>query len=197
LIRKFGDTLNSDFIKNINNTYIYKLKEDINNIDATIQSLYYTILIYKTKSLSYPIYHSFFYDFRGRLYPYSTIGFAYLKNIRPYFTLKQEQSLQLSELEKSTYYNKIINSHPKLTTKTLAHLKTNLDKYLTYVCYMEIGKLFKKTINSESGITANQFIELGENVYYNQQLYTLNDVTDFSYFLNIKNCLDNFFITNI
>ncbi len=196
LIRKFGNTLNSDFLKNINTTYIYKLKEDISNIDATIQSLYYTILIYKTKSLSYPIYHSFFYDFRGRLYPYSTIGFAYLKNIRPYFTLKQERLLQLSELEKSVYYNKIINSRPKLTTETLAHLKTNLDKYLTYVCYMEIGKLFKKTINSENGITASQFIELGENIYYNQQLYAFNDVADFSYFLNIKNCLDNFFITN-
>lgn len=62
---------------------------------------------------------------------------------------------------------------------------------------MEIGKLLKKSIYTKNGITAQQFISLGEEIYYNPDLYTIEDTADFTYFLNIKTCLDSFFKTGL
>ena len=177
--------------------YIFQLNQEIDLINSDLQTLYYTALIYKLKDLSFPVYTSFFYDFRGRIYPNSTIGFAYLKNLRPFYRLSTNQSYNIQEITNSIYFKTLMQTLPSFSSNTHQSTLTNIDIYFLSICFMEIGKLLKKSIYTKNGITAQQFISLGEEIYYNPDLYTIEDTADFTYFLNIKTCLDSFFKTGL
>ena len=94
-----NDVLNVKLIEN----------ENIKNINSDIQKLYYYLIVEKILNLNYPVYLPHFLDFRGRVYPNSSMGFTNLKFIRALFQLKSE--LKNDELKNSQYFKKIINEN--------------------------------------------------------------------------------------
>jgi len=76
--------------ENLMFTTIQSFEEKIVELDNLVQKLYYIIVSEKLRLIDFPIYTAHYYDFRGRLYPNSSVGFTYLKNLRPGYKLPEE-----------------------------------------------------------------------------------------------------------
>ena len=174
-----NDVLNVKLIEN----------ENIKNINSDIQKLYYYLIVEKILNLNYPVYLPHFLDFRGRVYPNSSMGFTNLKFIRALFQLKSE--LKNDELKNSQYFKKIINENVSIDHYFSNKIKNEIDKYFLIVLLLELGKINKGRITKAEGNILNDFINLGTDLYFKPADIKSEDL---AYYLNIKKCIDNFLL---
>lgn len=172
-----------------------RLKQKIEEINKDVQKLYYNTIIYNLKNLKYPVYNSFFYDFRGRIYPDSNMGFTYLKDARPFFRFEKTTTFCKKTLESSIYFNKVLNSDVYMPKQISEHINDKFDLYFLKICFLEIGKLNKKTIYKDTGLGIKDIVEKGIEMYLDKNNCNFKETSDYAYFLSNTSCLDTFFLT--
>jgi hypothetical protein len=178
------------------NIHYETLNFKVEEINKEIQRLYYVIIAEKAKYLTYPIYIPYYYDFRGRIYPKSLIGFTYLKFIRSLFKFKVDTTLNLKDkLDNSIYFKKVMGLNIIIDNIFLLKICNDYQKFLTITHLLELGKLFKGEIISEDGITLQEFINLGTKYFYTKNFIKL-DISDFLYANSICKNLELFLNTN-
>ena len=167
-------------------------KENVVELEKDIQRLYYIIVIEKIKKLQFPVYISYYYDFRGRMYPRSAMGFTYLKIIRPFFKTDMGEKLLDEECVKnSMYYKKIINSNISLNKIFGENTHTCINHYFLVILFLELGKLKKKDIIQKNGVTLQEFVDKGGDLFLNKNFDGL-DVEEYAYALSIINCIEHY-----
>ena len=166
------------------------LNNNIKTIQTDIQKIYYFLMIEKIIDLNFPLYLPHFYDFRGRFYPNSAIGFERLKFARPFFKLNG--NLNIIDIKNSQYYKKLLNNDIKIDDFFGKHIKNDLDKYFIIILLLELGKINKNKIINAEGTTLQDFTNLGIKLYWEPGDI---DVNDLAYYLSIKNSID-YFINN-
>lgn len=135
-----------------------------------IQQLYYILAAEKAKHLPQPIYMPYYYDFRGRIYPKSIIGFTYLKILRALFKLPEhDKNFNEEEITDSVYFNKILNLNLKLNKKFLKNKLTEPNKYFLIIHLLELGKCNKSKIINPHGLSLQNFIDNGTDIYLNKK----------------------------
>lgn len=189
------DGFDKPFISLLPEKNLQKLKQQIEEINKDVQKLYYNTIIYNLKNLKYPVYNSFFYDFRGRIYPDSNMGFTYIKDARPFFRFEKTTTFCKNSLESSTYFNKVLNSDVCIPKQINTHVSDKFDLYFLKTCFLEIGKLSKKTIYKDTGLSIKDIVEKGIEMYLDKNNCNFKETTDYAYFLSTTNCLDVFFLT--
>ena len=145
----------------------------------SIQRLYYFLIasrLYET-GVSYT-YMSYFFDFRGRIYPNYFFDALYMKFLRPFFYFKSD--LNRDRVVNSLFY-KNLNSLFKFK---------EINEYFSLVCKVEIGKLYKNKIEKDN-ISIHEFLELYDNrneelKNIEEELYKINLVSAIE-----KNCYEN------
>lgn len=188
LIHKFYKTyeeftfVDRDYIRNIHNSDSWELSQNLlekftslnNKLNGDIQKLYYLIVAENAVNINYPIFIAHYYDFRGRIYPKSALGFTYMKAIRSLFYIPSNR-IDENRLKNSLYFNKIIN------------LKIDLDAYDTHnpihkyyliIHFLELGKLDKsKLLQIQECISLQNFVDLGIQIFNNKNAlkYKLED----------------------
>jgi hypothetical protein len=170
---------NSDFI-----VKLCSLKNKLNIIKKELQKLFYIRVIESAKDIIYPIYIPYYFDFRGRLYPKSPLGFTHLKIIRPFFKLESFKDDNYILLEDSIYFKKILSLNIIINYDDYQLDMTLKDKYYLAIHLLELGKLFKSEIKVNEGITLQSFINLGIKYYCCNDFDSLK-VEDFTYAVSI------------
>lgn len=124
------------------NLTLEDISRDILEIEKDIQKLYYILVMEQIKDYSYPVYVPYYYDFRGRMYPRSVLGFTYLKLIRPFFKLNFIISSAVElEILSSSYYKQLMSQPVELGDLFDEQKDRPLKKYYLIVLLLEIGKL--------------------------------------------------------
>ena len=160
------------------------------SLTGDIQRLYYMCVAEKALNINFPIYMSFYYDFRGRVYPKSALGFTYMKQLRPLYYIKKDLLLD-SQILSSNYY-KIICSLNISLPDTFNNISSQ-NKYLLIIHFLELGKLDKSNLNLNDGISLQNFVNEGINLFFNEnitnikledKLYTINIIENIKHFID-------------
>jgi 3-methyladenine DNA glycosylase Tag len=174
---------------NFNPNIIENFKNATNTLNGDIQKLYYLIVAEKASNINFPIYICYYYDFRGRMYPNSAIGFTYMKAIRSLYYFPN-LSYSSQEIKNSTYFNQIIEQKIDLKQFYVTH---PINKYFSIIHFLELGKLFKgKAYNLNNGISLQDFVDIGINAYVQEDFSKLK-IEDYIYANNLKNNLYHFY----
>jgi len=186
----------TDFFKEnfFNNEILAKLEYDILNLNNIIQWLHYIAIAEKAKDIIYPIYLPYYYDFRGRIYPRSAMGFTYMKLIRPLFTIISQYTQNYENLRASKYFNIINNSKIDIRQLKLVNEISDINKYYTIIHLLEIGKHYKSCIITDRGLNLQELVDLGIKYFYSEE--NSLELEDSIYVRNLKNNLTNFIKTN-
>jgi hypothetical protein len=150
------------------------------------QRLYYFLAVEKILKIEFPIYFSYYYDFRGRIYSTSNLDPLYLKFLRPFYILKSIKNKE--NIIRSKYYLKILEENIVLPKKLNDVIRDNVDKYFIIVLLMELGKLAK---TNEDGL--KNLIERGYSFHCQKPKF--ENLEDLIYYNNINDSLNNF-LTN-
>ena len=178
------------------------LKEEFNilklqnlGIEKDIQRLYYVLIAERIRYLPYPLYIPHYYDFRGRMYPNSSVSFMYLKLMRPFFKTKPLLNYNLHVIINSSYY-KLIMSHTILFKHgIIPSVLSDIDKYFITILFLEIGKLKKSNLIVEGGTSLQDFIDMGVDIHKSGGLGL--DSEELGYFLSLSKCLDQFLVSGV
>lgn len=154
-----------------------------------IQRLRYASLIERIVKLNFPLYTAHYYDFRGRIYPKSPIGFMYLKLIRSCFCMGSGES-GLSSLTSSKYYKAIVAATINIDARIAGHSLAEVDTYFLRVLLLELGKLRKKDFYAGRA-SLEELISKGAEVLVGEDTSWL-DIDDVGYYLSVKSCISNF-----
>jgi hypothetical protein len=157
-------------------------------IRRDVQRITYLSIIDKVLNLNFPIYTAHYYDFRGRMYPKSTISFMYFKAIRAFFKTSHTTP-NYDNIRKSNYYNKILMQKVFLSTEFELMGLNDIDRYFLNVVFLELGKLRKKFITG-LGLELKDFVSEGIRLFYEGDEGV--DIDDCGYVYQLKNCLNNF-----
>lgn len=133
-----------------------KLKESLDLLFCLILS-----------QLNMTFYLLHYFDFRGRIYPISSVGVTYNKIIRSLLSMPQ-LTINKHDIMQSTYYLKFMSElcplHPYLINSKLVNTQ-NLNQIDDFGWYtianylLEIGKLRKtKLLKKKNHITLNEFL---------------------------------------
>ena len=162
-------------------------------VDSDIQRLHEVLVIEKAKKIQFPIYLPHYYDFRGRIYPRSPIGFVFVKSIRSFFVI--DSKIDYKSLEKSIYFKKILEVSKNIEFPKNFNIRNDYDIYFLTILFLDLGQFKRKElIKPESGVKPSEFINKGIEVYKNKENSSLS-VEDYSKYLSILNCLNTFELT--
>lgn len=168
----------------------------IKGISRKIQQLYYILSAEKAKLLSYPIYLPHYYDFRGRVYPKSIIGFTYLKVLRATFKLPGfDKDVNYINLRKSYYFKKILNLEIAIDNRFVKSELSDIDKYFLIIHLLELGKYDKGRLVTSNGLSLQDLVNNGTKLYFNQEDDNVN-IDDLIYMKIIKDNIINFVNNN-
>jgi hypothetical protein len=134
------------------------------DVEVEIQRLFYMSVAERARTITGPVYSAHYYDFRGRVYPRSSVSFMYLKNIRPNFQAAVGPWDEAS-VRSSKYFKLIMGEELVLPHDISAAIKSDIDRYAAIVILIELGKLFKSSLISNHGATAQEFISLGGSAF--------------------------------
>ena len=166
------------------------------NLSKEIQRLYYILAAEKAKLFTYPIYIPHYYDFRGRIYPKSVIGFTYLKVCRALFKLSEfDLSVNLLDLKESIYFKRISNLNVIIDVRFNKPELNEVDKYFLIIHLLELGKYNKGALATTNGLTLQNLIDNGTELFFNKNNVDL-DVDDLVYIDIIKDNIIYFFNNN-
>ena len=171
------------------------------NLSKEIQKLYYILAAEKSKLLEYPIFIPYYYDFRGRIYPKSIIGFTYLKIFRALFKLPGfNKDVDLISLTSSTYFKIISHLKVAVDARFIKSELSEINKYFLIVHLSELGKCNKGKLANSNGLTLQDLIDNGTVLFFNKKNIDI-DVDDLVYIEiisdNIYYFLDNNRFKNI
>lgn len=172
-----GKIVDYDFLFEIIEDIIVEMRNGGTNDNIEnkklVQKLYYFMISSKIKSgCTNSFYMSYFYDFRGRMYPNYFLDVVYMKFLRPFFYFIIDE--RVDEIVNSNFYKKLNNIFKF----------SNINEYYIIVCKIEIGKLYKSKIKSNS-INVKEFIEL----YNSYKDIKLKDVEDELYRIRLNKAL--------
>ncbi len=197
-VKKINSEDSDEIYKEIfDDSLLFQLKGKNIKLDWLIQKLYYFAVAEKAKDIKYPIYIPYYYDFRGRLYPKSSIGYTYMKFLRPSYIIMYE-CVEDIDITKSIYYNKIINSNIELKSELFDKNINNLNKYYLIIHLIELGKHIKNINITENGLSLQNLVDLGIELFnsdYKFDNLSLN-LDEFVYVKNIKENINFFLKTN-
>jgi hypothetical protein len=131
--------------------------------------LNYSLLI---KNINIVLYFSYFRDFRGRYYPYSTIHPMYNKCLRHILYIKSDTNECNFEksLRKSIFFNQILDLTPRqLILKTFPNIQSDVDLYIISCILLDLGKINKKKLLKQNSISLflQDFVTEGIRVFEN------------------------------
>lgn len=166
-----------------------KSLELILSIKKDIQKLFYYAIIDNLKNIDFPVYVAHYYDFRGRIYPKSVIGFLFLKVIRPFY----QQTCDFDEfgLTSSLYFKKLLEQKPIFPNNIQMLIRNDIDRYFFSILFLELGKLKKNILIKSNGVGLQEFIDMGVNIYFNSPEDEF-ELEDYAYYINIKQIIDDF-----
>lgn len=142
---------------------IQNFEAKIKHLDSLVQRLHYLLVAEKFRLVKKVVYSAHYYDFRGRIYPNSLVGFTYLKILRPAFQIKSS-NLALTDLQESTYYKYIQSMVVNIPRVYLQCCKGEEDQYYLKILLLELGKLNKTKLLARvktSNISFALFVEEG------------------------------------
>lgn len=182
-----GEIFRDNFKEEVfDNDMLSKIEFETNNLSSVIQKLYYIMIAEKAKDIQYPVYIPYYYDFRGRMYPKSSIGFTYLKFLRASYILQDNCTYEDINLQSSKYYQNIINLNIKIDMEILNIDITNTDKYYLIIHLLELGKHFKNLNITENGLNLQNIIDLGLTFFKTQNYIDINlEVDELNYIRRI------------
>lgn len=140
------------------------------NLTKEIQQLYYILAAEKAKLFIYPIYIPYYYDFRGRIYPKSVIGFTYLKILRAFFKLPNfDNELNYDNIKNSIYFKKLINLNINIDKRLIISKLSDINKYFLIIHLLELGKYNKGKLATISGLTVQNLVDNGTEFFFNKK----------------------------
>ncbi len=154
-----------------------------------IQRLRYATIVERVLAYGFPLYTAHYYDFRGRIYPRSAIGFMYLKIVRGCFTMGRGK-LDEGLLFASKYYASIMSHDIKVNEALYDGAVTGKDSYFMRVILLEVGKLRKREFASGKA-TLVDLIRKGEESLMSNDTSWL-DVDEAGYFFSLRDCFRQF-----
>lgn len=162
------------------------------NLIKEIQQLYYILAAERAMLFTYPIYIPHYYDFRGRIYPKSIIGFTYLKTLRAFFKLPDHNSnFNEIDIKNSTYYKKIINQNIIINKFFTKNKLSDINKYFLIIHLLELGKHNKSKFITTEGLTLQNFVDMGSNLFL-KKINTTFDPEDLTYIKVISENINYF-----
>jgi hypothetical protein len=175
----------------------FKLKElSIKNLSKKIQQLYYILAAEKAKLFTYPVFLPYYYDFRGRIYPKSIIGFTYLKVLRAIFQLPgHNKEVDWQNLKESTYFQQILNTNIRIDDRLIKSKLIDVNKYFLTIHLLELGKYNKGKLAATNGLTLQNLIDSGVELYFNMENADI-DMDDLVYMKIISDNISNFLNNN-
>lgn len=159
-----------------------------------VQRLYYILVAEIMSKMSYPIFAAHYFDFRGRMYPKSASSFMYLKALRPFFRTG-EVSPDWDRISKSRYFKEVVNSAIDFGEKLSGKFKTDTDKYMAGVIFLELAKIKKSKLITENGVSLQKFIDFGVDMFLNQDEEDI-EAEDYGYYLQMVESMNNFVNNN-
>jgi hypothetical protein len=154
-----------------------------------IQRLRYATLVERVLKYNFPVYTAHYYDFRGRIYPRSAVGFMYLKLIRGCF-LVSNTDLDEGSLLNSKYYAAVMAPNININESVYKEELVGKDAYFMRVLLLELGKLRKKEFLGGRA-TLEDFIRKGEDSLLSDDTTWL-DIDDAGYFFCVRDCINHF-----
>jgi hypothetical protein len=168
----------------------------IKSISKKIQQLYYILSAEKAKLFRYPIYLPYYYDFRGRIYPKSIVGFTYLKVLRATFRLPGfDRDIDWIDLKQSFYYQRILSLNIMVDERFLKLELNSIDKYFLIIHLLELGKYNKSRLVTSNGLSLQNMVDNGTELYFNQEDSNVS-IDDLIYMKIIKDNITNFMNNN-
>jgi hypothetical protein len=127
-------------------------------------------------------YFTYYFDFRGRIYTDSPVGYTHNKFFRQLYVYGEYTTKELAEWgEKISsknyeYIDIILTQTDLIGAWPTINFKETIVKYYIHVIFFELGKIFKsKYIVTKNGLfTEKDFIEIGVEVYNNFSSWTLD-----------------------
>jgi hypothetical protein len=180
-----------------NDSYLleqHTLNKEIDSLSADIQRLFFVLVFLKSRSIKQPLYIPHYYDFRGRMYPDSIVGFTYMKIFRSLYSKKPsiEVIIKSSAVLRTKYASIILANRCELPNDLAKHVKDDFDYYFLTILLIEIGKLFKKQLlKTGCSISISDFVNLGAK-YLLLDESCLEVLEDKVYYIHIKNCIQHF-----
>lgn len=174
--------VSEDYLQGINNINYQELSLNLienftslnNKLKVDIQKLYYLLVVEKATNIHFPIYIGHYYDFRGRIYPNSALGFTYMKAIRALFYILNNNVIP-NNVKLSSYFNKLMSLNINLGT---FYTNKAIDNYYLIIHFLELGKLNKNKFKDlRVGISLQEFVNFGISVFISKDIsnYKLED----------------------
>ena len=189
-------------LKELHSAYSEADKADILNsqLDKLLKRLSWFYEIDYTQKYFKHFYSSYYTDFRGRIYPSTSLGVTNNKYYRSVVKLESQQSKDLPT--DSDYLDDLFTeiNNSKIIKDILTEYKINSrkDTYYFITCLIEIGKNYKTSIllhKREDFISLEDIVLKGINVYQTklENTDTSIDLEDFLYIAKMRYELDSFF----
>lgn len=174
--------VSEDYLQSINNISYQELSFNLienftslnNKLNSDIQKLYYLLVAEKATNIQFPIYIGHYYDFRGRIYPNSALGFTYMKAIRSLYFILNNNTIS-NDVKSSIYFNKLINLNINLGD---FDTEETINKYYLIIHFLELGKLNKNKFKDlNMGISLQEFVNVGISTFTTKNIsnYKLED----------------------
>jgi hypothetical protein len=109
----------------------------------------------------------------------------YLKIIRPYYRFGESKCEY--KLEESNYYRNIMSENILLGENFSKRLKSDQEYYYMIILLLEVGKIWKKDLISEDGVTIQKIVLKGIEKYSVES----EDIEDNIYLSGIKKVIEN------